>query len=106
MDSVHTTLRLLVVNRPGVLTGVAQVFALLGVNIDDLTLRRDPHDPARAWMVFRLTTDLRSIDLICRKLTRLLDVMDVQHQVEPLAKQIPPSVELWGGHPAPAREPT
>jgi len=76
-------LRVTVVNRPGVLTGVAQVFAMLHVNIETLVARRDRNDPARAEILVTFQVDAHGCDLICGKLTRLIDVLSLERGLDP-----------------------
>jgi acetolactate synthase small subunit len=71
-------LDLKVVDRPGVMVAVCQVFALLNVNIDTLKLETEGRGPHIGEIIITIRTDDRSCDLVCRKLQRSLDVLEVQ----------------------------
>ena len=70
-------LALRVVNRPGVMVGVTQVFASMNVNIDTLKLDTEGSRPNTGDIAITVHTDERTLDLVCRKLRRLLDVLEV-----------------------------
>jgi acetolactate synthase small subunit len=70
-------LDLKVADRPGVMVAVCQVFALLNVNIDTLKLETEGVGPNIGEIIITIRTDDRSCDLVCRKLLRSLDVLEV-----------------------------
>ena len=76
-DAGTHRLALRVVNRPGVMVGVTQVFASLNVNIDTLKLDTEGSHPNTGDISITVHTDERTLDLVCRKLRRLLDVLEV-----------------------------
>jgi acetolactate synthase small subunit len=70
-------LDLRVVDRPGVMVGVCQIFASLNVNIDTLELITEGCLPNEGAITITCRTDPRTCDLAVRKLERLLDVLQV-----------------------------
>lgn len=70
-------LTLRVVDRPGVMVAVCQVFALLNVNIDTLKLETEGIAPNIGEILITIRTDDRTCDLVVRKLQRSLDVLEV-----------------------------
>jgi acetolactate synthase small subunit len=77
LDIRLRTLDLRVVDRPGVMVGVCQVFASLNVNIDTLKLETEAGSSNEGAIRITVHTDPRTCDLAIRKLERLLDVLEV-----------------------------
>jgi acetolactate synthase small subunit len=82
LKATRHVLRLRLVHHPGVLTGVVQVFAALGIELEELTLKRAADQPDHAHVRCILAAEARLCDLACRKLSRLLDVLDLELQVQ------------------------
>ena len=70
-------LRVVGVNTPGLLTCVAQAFSSVNVAVDSLRLERCPSDDTAAVISITFRTDDRTTGLITRRVSRLIDVVDV-----------------------------
>lgn len=70
-------LRVVGVNTPGLLTCVAQAFSSVNVAVDSLRLERCATDPTAAVISITFRADDRSASLITRRVSRLIDVVDV-----------------------------
>jgi acetolactate synthase small subunit len=77
LSATRHTLRLRLVNPAGVLVSAAQVLALLGVHIEELSLRADARGAVLSCLI---VADDRTCELACRKLSRLIDVLSLEHQ--------------------------
>ena len=71
------TLSVLVLNRPGILTRCAGLFARRGFNIDSLAVGTT-HDPTRSRITIRVECEQHSIDQVIKQLYKLVDVLKVQ----------------------------
>jgi acetolactate synthase small subunit len=74
----YRALRVQVVNRPGALTGVAQILSSMNVNIETMTLATDRHEDRRGEVRFAFLADVRTTNLVCRKLMKLFEVLHVE----------------------------
>jgi acetolactate synthase small subunit len=73
----ESVVRVLGVGTPGLLPGTAQVFSSVNVAVETYRLVRDADNPSIAIIEIGFLADERISDLICRKLSRLIDVVEV-----------------------------
>ena len=71
-------IRVLLVGSPGGLTDVVQVFSSLNIPLDRLDYVRDAADSGSATLAACFRADSRTIDLVLRKLTRLIEVLSAK----------------------------
>jgi len=69
--------RVLGVNTPGLLTCVAQSFSSVNVAVESVRLERSTTDNTLAVIEIAFRADERSSDLICRRVSRLIDVLEI-----------------------------
>ena len=74
--SMHT-LSVLVLNRPGILTRCAGLFARRGFNIESLAVG-PTEDPSRSRITLRIDSEQHSVDQVTKQLYKLVDVLKVQ----------------------------
>ncbi len=74
---LEQVVRVLGVNNPGLLTCVAQAFSSVNVAVDSLRLERSETDNTLAVIEIAFHADERSSDLICRRISRLIDVLEI-----------------------------
>jgi len=74
--------RVLGVNSPGLLTCVAQSFSSVNVAVDSMRLERSMTDNTLAVIEIAYRADERSSDLICRRVSRLIDVLEISSNAE------------------------
>jgi len=74
--------RVLGVNHPGLLTCVAQSFSSVNVAVDSVRLARSATDATLAVIEIAYRADERSSDLICRRVSRLIDVLEISTNAE------------------------
>lgn len=74
---LEQVVRVLGVNNPGLLTCVAQSFSSVNVAVESLRLERSETDATLAVIEIAFSADERSSDLICRRISRLIDVLEV-----------------------------
>src|SRR5688572_32380016 len=67
----------LVMNEPGVLAGVANMFSARGFNIDSLVVGRT-EDPALSRMTIVVVADDQTIDQVRKQLAKLVPVVSVR----------------------------
>ena len=79
---LEQVVRVLGVNNPGLLTCVAQSFSSVNVAVDSLRLERSATDATLAVIVIAFRADERSSDLICRRVSRLIDVLEISTNAE------------------------
>lgn len=73
----ESVVRVLGAHTPGLLTCAAQVFSSLNVAVEALRLERDGADRSIAIIEIEFIAEERTAELACRKLSRLIDVLDV-----------------------------
>src|SRR5262245_59143907 len=83
MDSTNPiqTLRILVENRHGALLKIVGVFTTRAYNIDSLQVAPDRGEEL-SQMTVTLRCDARQCDLLRRQLLKIVDVVDVQHELQ------------------------
>jgi len=83
MDSQNPiqTLRILVENRHGALLKIVGVFTTRAYNIDSLHVAPDRGEEL-SQMTVTLRCNAREIDLLRKQLMKIVDVVDVQHEVQ------------------------
>ncbi len=79
-NQLSHTISVLVHNRPGVLSRIAQVFARRGFNIDSLVVSA-AHKPGFSRMTIVSLGDLNSLDQIIKQLNKLVDVVRAAEHV-------------------------
>ena len=79
---LEQVVRVLGVNNPGLLTCVAQSFSSVNVAVDSVRLARSATDATLAVIEIAYRADERSSDLICRRVSRLIDVLEISTNAE------------------------
>lgn len=74
---VARVMRLILANTPGGLTNVAQVFSTLNTSLDRLEYYQLA-DASLATILASIDGDDRTLDLLCRKLERLTEVVEIE----------------------------
>ena len=75
------TLRILVENRHGALLKIVGVFTTRAYNIDSLHVAPDQGEEL-SQMTVTLRCDARQIDLLRKQLMKIVDVVDVHHELQ------------------------
>jgi acetolactate synthase-1/3 small subunit len=75
------TLRILVENRHGALLKIVGVFTTRAYNIDSLHVAPDQGEEL-SQMTVTLRCDARQCELLQKQLMKIVDVVDVQHEIQ------------------------
>ena len=97
MNALHRlehTVRLIGVNQAGLPPSVAQAFSCLNGAVDFFRLARDPSDATRVAVHVVFQADEKTLDLICRKLDRVIDVIAIEARTD---AALPASVQTCVG---------